>query len=78
MCIRDSIYIVNLKTEKSTLSERGGYFSINASVGDTLMFTAVQFKSVKIALKEEDFNKELLFVKMETFISCLLYTSRCV
>ena len=67
----ESIYIVNLKTEKATLSERGGYFSINASVGDTLMFTAVQFKSVKIALKEEDFNKELLFVKMETFIRVL-------
>jgi hypothetical protein len=67
----ESIYIVNLKTEKSTLTERGGYFSINASVGDTLMFTAVQFKSVKIALKEEDFNKELLFVKMETFIRVL-------
>lgn len=67
----ESIYIVNLKTEKSTLTERGGYFSINASVGDTIMFTAVQFKSVKIALKEEDFNKELLFVKMETFIRVL-------
>lgn len=67
----ESIYIVNLKTEKSTLTERGGYFSINASVGDTIMFTAVQFKSVKIPLKEEDFNKELLFVKMETFIRVL-------
>lgn len=67
----ESIYIVNLKTEKSTLTERGGYFSINASVGDTIMFTAVQFKSLKIILKEEDFNKELLFVKMETFIRVL-------
>jgi hypothetical protein len=67
----ESIYIVNLKTEKSTLTERGGYFSINASVGDTIMFTAVQFKSLKITLKEEDFNKELLFVKMETFIRVL-------
>jgi len=67
----ESIYIVNLKTEKSTLTERGGYFSINASVGDTIMVTAVQFKSLKIILKEEDFNKELLFVKMETFIRIL-------
>lgn len=67
----ESIYILNLKTEKSTLTERGGYFSINASAGDTIMFTAVQFKSVKITLKEEDFNKELLFVKMETFIRIL-------
>lgn len=67
----ESIYILNLKTEKSTLTERGGYFSINASVGDTLIFTAVQFKSVKIALKEADFSKELFFVKMETLIRIL-------
>lgn len=67
----ESIYIVNLKTEKSTLTERGGYFSINASVGDTLLFSAVQFKSVKIALKKDDFYKDLLFVKMETLILIL-------
>jgi hypothetical protein len=67
----DSIYIENLKTKKSTLTERGGYFSINASVGDTLLFAAVQFKSVKIALKKEDFYNDLLFVKMETLILIL-------
>ena len=37
----ESIYIVNLKTEKSTLTERGGYFSINASVGDTIMLSLI-------------------------------------
>jgi hypothetical protein len=67
----EGIYIVNLKTERATLTERGGYFSITASVGDTLMFSAVQFKGLKVALKESDFEKELLFVKLETLVRSL-------
>lgn len=67
----EGIYIINLKTEKATLTERGGYFSINAKVGDTLMFSAVQFKAVKIALTEKDFSKELFFVKMEPLVRVL-------
>ncbi len=67
----EGIYIINLHTEKSTITERGGYFSINASVGDSLVFSSVQFKALKISLKEQDFTKELLFVKMETLIRLL-------
>lgn len=67
----EGIYIVNLKTERATLTERGGYFSITASVGDTLMFSAVQFKGLKVALKESDFAKELLFVKLEPLVRSL-------
>lgn len=64
----EGIYIINLKMKQATLSERGGYFSIKASVSDTLLFSAVQFKSVKVIIKEKDFEKELLFVKMESLI----------
>jgi len=67
----EGIYIINLKTEKATLTERGGYFSITASVGDTLMFSAVQFKALKVALTESDFKKELFFVKMEPLVRFL-------
>ena len=67
----EGIYIVNLKTERATLTERGGYFSITASLGDTLMLSAVQFKGLKVALKESDFAKELLFVKLETLVRSL-------
>ena len=67
----EGIYIINLKTEKSTLSERGGYFSILANVGDTLVFSAVQFKAIKIVLTENDSEKELFFVKMEPLIRVL-------
>lgn len=67
----EGIYIVNLKTEKATLTERGGYFSITASVGDTLMFSAVQFKGLKVALTESDFANELFFVKLEPLVRLL-------
>jgi hypothetical protein len=61
----EGIYILNLKTEKSTLTERGGYFSIYASVGDTLLFSAIQFKGMKVILRENDFVQKLFFVKLE-------------
>ena len=67
----EGVYIINLKSEKSTTSERGGYFSINANVGDTLMFSAIQFKGLKIKLKEEDCQKELVFVKLEPLVRIL-------
>ncbi len=67
----EGVYIVNLKTEKSTSSERGGYFSLNASVGDTLLFSAIQFKGLKVKLKVEDFQKELFFVKLESLVRIL-------
>jgi len=67
----EGIYIINLKSEKTTLTERGGYFSIKANVGDTLMFTSIQFKSLKVEVKEKDFGEDLFFVKMETLVRLL-------
>jgi len=64
----EGIYIVNIKSDLSTLTENGGYFTIPAKEGDTLMFSAVQFKGVKIALKKADFETDLFFVKMEVLL----------
>lgn len=65
------IYIVNLKTEKSTVTDENGYFFIQASVCDTLMFSSTQFKGLKIELSPNDFSKELLIVKMKPFMNQL-------
>lgn len=67
----EGIYLINLKSKETTLTEHGGYFSIKASVGDTLVFSSVQFKAVKVAVKETDFNKELFFVKMDPIVRFL-------
>ena len=61
----EGIYIVNLKSDLSTLTEKGGYFSIPATEGDTLIFSSVQFKGEKVKIKKQDLEGDLFFVKME-------------
>ena len=62
----DGVYVINLKNEAATITENGGYFSITAAPGDTLMFSAVQFVGIRIVLEQKHFEKELFFVKLET------------
>ena len=65
----EGIYVINLKTDASTATEKGGYFDIQAKVGDTLMFSALQFKCKKVVLLEKDFGADLFFVRLETMIN---------
>ncbi len=61
----EGIYVANVRADLATSTEAGGYFSIPAKEGDTLMFSAVQFKAEKVVVKKSDFDGGLLFVKME-------------
>lgn len=67
----DGIYIINKNSEKATLSDSRGYFEINASVGDTLLFSAVQYKGLKVAITSQNIDKEMLFVKLEPLMHYL-------
>lgn len=67
----EGIYIINLKSDSSTLSENGGYFAIPAMVGDTLMFSAVQIKGKKVVVAANDFGEKLFFVKLEAMVNQL-------
>jgi len=40
------VHVINLTNEKATITNSNGFFSILASVNDTLMFSAVQYKKV--------------------------------
>nr|WP_314896317.1 hypothetical protein [uncultured Flavobacterium sp.] len=67
----EGIYVINLKTEKAAITQKEGYFSIPAVVGDTLMFSAVQFKGIRIVLTQNHFENDFLFVKMEPIMNQL-------
>lgn len=67
----EGVYIINLKTEKSTITEKDGYFSIAAIPGDTLIFSAVHLKGIRIGLEQKDFEKELFLVKLESMVTQL-------
>ena len=58
----NGIYVTNLKNKKVTVTENGGFFTIPASVGDTIMLSLVNFKAKKIKLEDKDFQKSLFFV----------------
>jgi arginine/ornithine N-succinyltransferase beta subunit len=67
----EGIYVINLKTEKTVITEKEGYFSIAAAPGDTLLFSASQFKKVRVVLKPENFESEELVVKMQPILNQL-------
>ncbi len=67
----EGIYIINLTTEKATITDEGGYFTIPAKECDTLMFSAVQFKGIRVGLTPKDFQKDLFFVRMEPIMNLL-------
>lgn len=62
----EDIDVINMQTEKFKRTQEGGYFSIDAREGDTLMFSGTTIKGVKVLVCEEDFQKDLLFVSLET------------
>lgn len=67
----DGVYVINLNTEKAVITGRDGYFRIAGVVGDTLLFSAVQFKRRRIVLTAKDFSDALFFVKMEPIMNQL-------
>jgi len=50
------IYVINAATEVLVITDNSGNFSIIAQTGDTLVFSSVQYKEVRIVVKEENFS----------------------
>lgn len=67
----DRIHVINLTNEKSTMTEKGGFFSILAKVTDTLMFSGMQIKGMQIVLKQSDFSENLFFMRLKQQITML-------
>lgn len=61
----EGIYIINLNTNLSTTTERGGYFNIHVQENDTLQFSAVHLKSKKIVVTFSNLKSPLFFADME-------------
>lgn len=67
----EGFYVINLKTEQAEITDEGGYFSIVAVVGDTLLFSASQFKGIRVVLNSDDFGEKLFSVQMEPIMNQL-------
>jgi len=62
----EGIYVINKNADRSITTTRGGYFTINAQVNDTLIFSSIQFNAKEVVVQEENFSSNLLFVPLQT------------
>ncbi|MEX0274819.1 MAG: hypothetical protein AB3N16_10615, partial [Flavobacteriaceae bacterium] len=60
-----AIHILNTSIKKATISDARGFFDIRASVGDTLIFSAIQFKRKEVVISEDMLESKMLLVPME-------------
>lgn len=67
----EGFYVINLKTEQAKITDEGGYFSIAAVVGDTLLFSASQFKGVRVVITAKDFEQESFSIQMQPIMNQL-------
>lgn len=62
--VLEGIYVINKNTQKASVTNQEGNFSIQAAVGDTLLFSASQFKQTKLLLTQDHFAQGILYVKV--------------
>ncbi|MGO4906131.1 carboxypeptidase-like regulatory domain-containing protein [Flavobacterium sp. W20_MBD1_R3] len=60
----DRINIVNVSTEKATVSDANGFFTISVKEGDVLVFTAVNLEGVRRKISKQDMLQEVITVLM--------------
>jgi hypothetical protein len=63
------MHIINLTSGDATISNAGGYFSIEVSLRDTLLFSAVQYKRKTLIIRQEHLEAGLLLVPVEPFVN---------
>ena len=65
------VTIQNLTSRRATITDFEGNFAIRATTGDTLVFSAVQFKRKIIPVTEALFTTAFVVVPMEEFVNAL-------
>jgi len=67
----EGIYVINKTAEKESVTKEGGYFTIMAKPGDSLMFASIEFKGKTTAVDSTHFGQEMFMIKLETMINQL-------
>ncbi len=67
----DEVNIINVSKKIGVISHNGGYFTIEANVKDTLMFSAINLKGYQRMVTYVDLTKELVFIPMDVLVNQL-------
>ena len=60
----DRITIVNVSTEKATVSDVNGFFTISVKEGDVIVFTAINLEGLRRKINNQDMLQEVISVVM--------------
>lgn len=61
--------IQNITSERATITDFEGHFSIRVSKGDTLVFSAVQFKRKQVPISQSLMDSPFIQITMEEFVN---------
>jgi hypothetical protein len=67
----EGVYVINRTADVTVATTPGGYFTINAGVSDTLVFSAIQFVAKELIVNERHFTNDLFFVPLEPLVQSL-------
>lgn len=67
----EGIHVMNTSRNISTITNKVGFFKIEAKLNDTLLFSAIQYKMKTIILTPEVYFQEEILVKLEEKINKL-------
>lgn len=60
----ENVIIVNTRSEKTSVSDKNGFFQIVVNVGDVLVLTAVNLETRSKKITDEDLKTEIVNLKM--------------
>ena len=66
--LAEQVNVVNATTNKSTITDSEGNFVISVSIGDVLVFSAVNLETKRKVISSDDLRDELVAVKMSRSI----------
>lgn len=65
------VHVMNISSQKATITNALGFFSIPAAVGDTILFTAVQLQHKTIIVSTSILESKNINVYMDDFVNIL-------
>tara|TARA_R110002167_G_scaffold121556_3_gene299846 strand:- start:1439 stop:2305 length:867 start_codon:yes stop_codon:yes gene_type:complete len=64
-------HVINKRSQKATITDANGYFTISVQLRDSLLFSAVQYKRNTVTISEKEMKSKLLFVRLEDALTTL-------
>ncbi len=63
------VHVMNTSAGKATISDQEGRFSIDVTMGDTLLFSAVQYRRRSLVISASILESKIAYITLEEFVN---------